>query len=64
MVIDPSKISGAIDSACFSHSSTNATVTVWVNGKTIAEKPASLAKKGDFVYALDLIRDNGVFTAQ
>jgi len=59
--IDSGDVSNAIDSACFSHSGTNANVTVWVNGKTIAEKTAAMNKKGEFNYALDLIREDGVF---
>ncbi|HEY3452087.1 MAG TPA: choice-of-anchor D domain-containing protein [Myxococcales bacterium] len=62
--LDPGAISGAIDQICFNHSSTNATVTVWVNGVTVAEKPATLNKKGDYAYALDLIRENGQFRVQ
>ena len=49
---------------CLSHSSSNATVRVWVNGMMIKEKTVNLATKGDSIYALDLKRTNGVFTAQ
>jgi hypothetical protein len=61
VVLDPTDVSGAIDKACFAHSATTATVTVWVNGVTIAEKATTLGKKGDFAYALDLVREQGQF---
>jgi len=64
VVLDPGDVSGAIDQICFSHSSTKVTVTVWVNGVTVAEKPATLNKKGDFAYALDLVRKDGEFQVQ
>lgn len=62
--LDPGAVSGAIDQICFDHSSTDATITIWVNGVTIAEKSARLTKKGEFAYAADLILENGQFRVQ
>ena len=59
--VDPGDVSGAIDQTCFNRASTTATVTVWVNGVTVAEKATTLSKKGDFAYALDLVRAQGQF---
>lgn len=53
-----------ISQVCLSHSASNATVKVYVNGTLVKEKTVSLSKKGDTTYALDLVRANGVFTAQ
>ena len=48
---------------CLSHKATAATVRAYVNGALIKEKTVTLSKKGDSLYALDLVRTNGVFTA-
>ena len=37
---------------------------VYVNGAIIKEKTVSLGKKGDSLYALDLVRSGGKFTAK
>lgn len=55
-------VAALIKNVCLSHSSTNATVRVYVNGAIIREKTVSLAKIGDSVYALDLVRSNGTFS--
>ncbi|MBI5549211.1 MAG: choice-of-anchor D domain-containing protein, partial [Deltaproteobacteria bacterium] len=60
--LDPGDVGGAIDSICLSRSATTANVTVWVNGQTIAERSVTLAQKGDYLYALDLVRENGQFS--
>ena len=48
---------------CLSNKNSNATVRAYVNGVMVKEKTVNLAKRGDSVYALDLVRLNGVFTA-
>lgn len=57
-------VSNAIDDVCFDHDGSSATVTVYLNGTTVAEKSMRLNNKGDTVYALDLIRSGGVFTVR
>lgn len=52
-------VSDAIESVCFSHSSSAVTVTIYVNGNVVAEVPITLGRKGDYVYGADLIRSNG-----
>lgn len=58
------QVSDAIDDLCLGHSSSAATVTVYVNGQIISEQPLTMGRKGDFQYALDLVRQNGTFTVQ
>lgn len=62
--ITAGQISDVIDDLCLDHSSSSVTLTVYVNGQIIAEHPASLGRKGDFVYALDIVRQNGTFTVR
>jgi hypothetical protein len=57
-------VSKLVEKICLSNSSSSATVRAYVNGTLIKEKTVSLSKKGDSVYALDLVRLNGVFTAK
>ncbi|MFL5320123.1 MAG: choice-of-anchor D domain-containing protein [Myxococcaceae bacterium] len=57
-------VSQLISNVCLSHGGSNATVRVYVNGTLIKEKTASLSHKGDNTYVLDLIRNNGTFSAQ
>ena len=58
------RISEVIDQICFDHSSSSVSVTVSVNGMVIAEIPTNLSRKGDFKYAVDLVRQNGMFTVR
>lgn len=60
--VNAADITKFIERLCLSHDGTSATVKVSVNGKLIKEKTVSLAKKGDSVYALDLVRANGKFS--
>ena len=53
-----------IKNLCLDRTNSNATVRVYVNGTLSKEKTVSLGKMGDTVYALDLVRDTGVFTAK
>lgn len=62
--INGQDVSGLISKLCLSHSSGDATVRVYVNGAIIKEKTVSLGKKGDSLYALDLVRSGGKFTAK
>lgn len=62
--LDPNTISSTVDKICFSHSATTATVRVWVNGVTMLEKPATMSKKGEFLYAADIVRAGGQITAK
>lgn len=54
-----SQVSEAIESVCFNHSSSAATVTIYINGQVVAEVPVTLGRKGDYLYAADLIRSGG-----
>ncbi|MBK6689986.1 MAG: choice-of-anchor D domain-containing protein [Deltaproteobacteria bacterium] len=56
------QVADAIEDVCFDHSSSAATVTVYLNGMIAAEVPVTLGRKGDYLYALDLVRTGGVFT--
>jgi hypothetical protein len=60
--IDSGDVADVISDLCLDHSSSAATITVYVNGQIIAERPVSLGRKGDFIYAVDLVRTNGTFT--
>lgn len=62
--IDGEDVSKLVAQICLSNKASNATVRAYVNGALIKEKTVNLAKRGDSVYALDLVRLNGVFTAQ
>jgi hypothetical protein len=62
--LDSQQISDAIDDLCVNHSSASVTVAVYVNGNIVAEVPARLSRKGDYLYALDLVRQGGQFTVQ
>ncbi|MCC6335392.1 MAG: choice-of-anchor D domain-containing protein [Myxococcales bacterium] len=51
-----------ISQICLSTKGTNVNVKAYVNGTLIGERQASLARKGDSTYALDLVRTGGTFT--
>ena len=57
-------VANAIESLCFSRSGTSVTVTIYLNGGVVAEVPARLSRKGDYLYAADLVRQGGVFTVR
>lgn len=57
-------ISDVINSLCLSRAATSVTVTVFQNGQLIAERPLRLQRKGDLIYALDIVRADGAFTVQ
>ncbi len=57
-------VSKLISQICLSNKNSNASVRVYVNGAMVKEKTVNLGKKGDSIYALDLERLNGVFTAK
>ncbi|MBU6280571.1 MAG: hypothetical protein KGN78_15135, partial [Actinomycetales bacterium] len=62
-VLVPGKDVGAlIEQICLSKKSTPATVKVYVNGVLAKEATVTLGKRGDVVYAADLVRANGTFT--
>lgn len=61
--LDPSMISQLISNICLNKSSSNVTVRAFVNGGLIKEKTVSVGRKGDSVYAMDLVRDGGTFQA-
>ncbi len=62
--LDPAMVSQMISQVCLSHSSSNATVRVYLNGVLTKETTVNLGQKGDSKYAVDLVRTNGVFTVQ
>lgn len=51
-----------ISSVCFSKSSTTVTVKVFINGTLTAERNATLGRRGDTTYVLDLVRNNATFS--
>lgn len=55
-------IGDLIQSICLDKSSTAVTVKVFINGVLTAEKNASLGRKGDSTYVLDLVRQNSMYT--
>lgn len=59
-----SQVSDAIESVCFNHSSSAVTVTIYINGQVVAEVPVTLGRKGDYLYAADLIRSGGEWSVQ
>ena len=61
--IDGGDVADVIADLCLDHSSSAATITIYVNGQIIAERPVTLGRKGDFIYAVDLVRTNGTWTA-
>ena len=64
IMLDGDSIADAIQSLCLDHEGTTATVTVYVNGTVVQERSVGLGSKGDTVYALDLIRQGGVFSVR
>ncbi|MCC7381082.1 MAG: choice-of-anchor D domain-containing protein [Deltaproteobacteria bacterium] len=62
--VDGGRISDVIDDICFDHESSTATLTIYVNGQIIAEVPAQLSRKGDYLYPVELVRSGGVFTVR
>lgn len=54
-------IGNLIQSICLSKRSSAVTVKVFVNGNLISEKNATLGRKGDSTYVLDLVRQNSMF---
>ena len=59
---EASDLAEFIERLCLNHSGTSATVRVSVNGRLIKEKTVGLGRKGDAVYALDVVRTNGRFS--
>ncbi len=55
-------VGGLIQSVCLNKESTAVTVKVYVNGMLKAEKNATLGRKGDSTYVLDLVRQGGTFS--
>ena len=58
------QVSDAIESLCFSRSNSAVTVTIYINGQVVAEVPVTLGRKGDYLYAADLIRTNGEWSVR
>lgn len=58
------QVADAIDDICLRRRSSAATVTVYLNGQIVDEVPVTLGRRGDYVYALDLIRTAGQYTVQ
>jgi hypothetical protein len=55
-------IGSLISQICLSTKGTNVNVKAYVNGMLIGERQASLGRKGDSTYVLDLVRTSGTFT--
>ena len=58
------QVSEAISGICLRRRSTAASVTVFLNGQVVAEVPQTLGRRGDTIYAVDLIRENGMFRVE
>ena len=54
-------IGNLIQSICLDKSGTAVTVKVFINGVLTAEKNATLGRKGDSTYVLDLVRQNSLY---
>lgn len=57
-------VANLIQNICLSKKSSAVNVKVFVNGMMIAERNASVGKKGDTTYVLDLVRTSGTFTVR
>ena len=62
--IGAQQVADVIETLCLRRLSSPATVTVYVNGAVIAEVPAVLERKNDFLYAAELERSGGQFTVR
>ena len=62
--ISSGQVSDVIEMLCLDRASSAVTLTIYVNGTVVAEVPATLGRKNDFVYAADLIRSNGQFSVR
>jgi hypothetical protein len=60
--INGQDVGNIIQSICLSKRGTAVDVKVYVNGMLRAEKNASLGRKGDSTYVLDLIRQNSMYS--
>lgn len=58
------QVSDAIESLCLRRRSSAATVTVYLNGQIVSEVPVTMGRRGDYLYALDLVRQNGQYTVR
>ncbi len=59
--INGQDIGDLIQSICLDKSGTAVTVKVFINGVLTAEKNATLGRKGDSTYVLDLVRQNSLY---
>jgi hypothetical protein len=57
-------ISDIIENICLDKSSSAVTIKVFINGMLVQERNATLGRKGDTTYVLDLIRQNSLFRVQ
>ncbi|MEO1334728.1 MAG: hypothetical protein AAFV29_03760, partial [Myxococcota bacterium] len=62
--IGADRVSEVISDLCLSRSSSAVTLTISINGTVVAEVPATLQSKDDFVYAADIVRANGQFSVR
>lgn len=58
------QIADAIDDICLNRSSSAVTVTVYLNGVIVAEVPVTMGRRGDYLYAVDLVRQGGQYTVR
>lgn len=57
-------VSDIIENICLDHSGSAVTIKVFINGMLVQERNATLGRKGDSTYVLDLIRQNSLFRVQ
>lgn len=57
-------VSSIIQNICLDKKSSAVTIKVFINGNLVAEKNATLGRKGDSTYVLDLIRQNSMYRVQ
>ncbi|MFT3706934.1 MAG: choice-of-anchor D domain-containing protein [Archangium sp.] len=55
-------VADIIQNICLDKSGTAVSVKVYINGMLTAEKQATLGRKGDSTYVLDLVRANGTYS--
>ncbi len=62
--ISGTDIAEVIEQICFNRSSSAVTLTISINGQIAAEVPVTLGRKGDYLYAADIIRQGGQYTVR
>lgn len=62
--LNAGQISEVVEMLCLDRASSAVTLTIFVNGAVIAEVPATLNRRNEYIYAADIIRQNGQFSVR